>query len=173
MFLTGESIKNLGELNTLKDLHKQVMGQIDKQNKALESISNILKETVDSLDSSDSKFANALNKFSSDLKNGIKINEMPESDESDNSSEYEYINNLSKSINELAQFIESNNKIMKQISSFDKNVSNAIAKLDMKDVKIELQKLNKNIESKSDKWEFQIVRNVGGYMTSVVAKKLK
>lgn len=171
MLLTGESIKGLSELSTLKDLHKQVMSQIDKQNEALKSIAETLKKTVESIDSSDSKVTDVLTKVSSQLSKGISIKEMPESKDKGDKEEYEYLDKLSSSIEQLSKYIESNNKMMNQISSFDKNISSAISKLDMKDIKAELQKLNKNVENKNDKWEFEIVRNVGGYMTSVVAKK--
>jgi Fe2+ transport system protein B len=79
MLLTKDSIKGLSEFSTLKDLHKQVVKQIDNQNKTLASIADVLKKTVESLESSDSDISKRIDRVTTELKKGILIKEMPKS----------------------------------------------------------------------------------------------
>jgi hypothetical protein len=62
--------------------------------------------------------------------------------------------------------------MLQSISSFDNSISELSKNLDMKGIKSELEKINKNMEPNKGKWRFDIVRNVGGYMTSVTAEKI-
>ena len=171
MLLTEQALKRISvEKPKEVDSNALILEQIGKQNEAIQMIVELVQKTVEQLSDSEEKITKVLDDAVSKIDEVEVVKSVEITSDNDTMQQV-----LLESLNKIQELLENNNKIVNQLSSFDANISKAISTINNDKIEQQLKDLNENIQNKSkesDKWEFQIVRNVGGFMTSVIAKKV-